>query len=55
MLGVNVGQLGYLTEVEPGGLQTALERFLAGDYEVEERMLLDGRASRRPGVARARR
>ena len=30
MLGVNVGHLGYLTEVEPAELLDALERFLAG-------------------------
>ena len=41
VLGVNVGQLGYLTEVEPADLQAALERFLSGDYDVEARMLLD--------------
>jgi NAD+ kinase len=41
VIGVNVGQLGYLTEVEPAGLRMALKRFLAGSYEVEERMLLD--------------
>ncbi|TMM15427.1 MAG: NAD(+)/NADH kinase [Actinobacteria bacterium] len=40
VLGVNLGQLGYLTEVEPAGLQAALERFLVGDYGVEERMTL---------------
>jgi NAD+ kinase len=40
VVGVNVGQLGYLTEVEPPGLRMALKRFLAGSYEVEERMLL---------------
>jgi NAD+ kinase len=40
IVGVNVGQLGYLTEVEPHGLRMALKRFLAGSYEVEERMLL---------------
>jgi NAD+ kinase len=41
VLGVNVGQLGYLTEVEPGELRVALDRFLRGDYEIEPRMLLD--------------
>jgi NAD+ kinase len=42
MLGVNVGaHLGYLTEVEPHDLQHAVERFLAGDYTVEERMTLE--------------
>ncbi len=40
VVGVNVGQLGYLTEVEPPGLRMALKRFLAGSFEVEERMLL---------------
>lgn len=41
VIGVNVGQLGYLTEVEPAGTTVALERFLAGDYGTEERMLLE--------------
>ena len=40
VLGVNLGRLGYLTEVEPSGLEDALERFLAGRYEIEERMTL---------------
>src|SRR3954470_4113238 len=30
VLGVNVGQLGYLTEVEPADLFAALEKILAG-------------------------
>jgi NAD+ kinase len=41
VIGINVGQLGYLTEVEPEGLRMALKRFLAGAYDIEERMLLD--------------
>jgi NAD+ kinase len=40
VLGVNVGQMGYLTEVEPTDLDVALERLLVGDYHVEERMML---------------
>jgi NAD+ kinase len=40
VLGVNVGDMGYLTEVEPAELDRALERLLAGDYEVAERMVL---------------
>ncbi len=39
-LGVNLGQLGYLTEVEPAALESALERFVAGDYQIQERMTL---------------
>jgi NAD+ kinase len=41
VLGVNVGHLGYLTEVEPEMLDGALDRFLAGDHLLEERMLLE--------------
>ncbi|MFZ4519232.1 MAG: NAD(+)/NADH kinase [Microthrixaceae bacterium] len=40
VLGVNLGQLGYLTEVEPGSVRMALKRFLAGSYALEERMRL---------------
>jgi NAD+ kinase len=40
VIGVHVGQLGYLTEVEPVGLRMALKRFLAGSYEIQERMML---------------
>lgn len=35
-----MGRLGYLTQVEPAGLEPALDRFLAGDHQVEERMTL---------------
>lgn len=47
IIGVNVGLLGYLAEVEPPGMIAALERFVAGpapddgDWELEERMMLD--------------
>lgn len=41
VLGVNVGQLGYLTEVEPADLDAALARIVAGDYQVAERMVLE--------------
>jgi len=40
VLGVNAGRLGYLAEVEPDDLDTALERLLDGRYAVEERMML---------------
>ncbi len=41
VLGVNLGRMGYLAEVEPAGLEQALERIAAGDYAVEERMVLE--------------
>ena len=40
IIGVNVGQMGYLTDIEPAGTRAALERFLAGERHIEERMLL---------------
>jgi len=43
VLGVNVGQLGYLTEFEPDDLMDALTRFLAGEHDLEERMLISAR------------
>lgn len=55
VLGVNLGQLGYLTEVEPSGVRMALKRFLAGSYTLEERMrleaVLDGAEGERPATA----
>ncbi|HYH50240.1 MAG TPA: NAD(+)/NADH kinase [Acidimicrobiia bacterium] len=40
VLGVNLGQLGFLTEVEPAQLEEALGRALAGDSQISERMVL---------------
>ncbi|MBS1847389.1 MAG: NAD(+)/NADH kinase [Actinobacteria bacterium] len=53
ILGVNVGQLGYLSAAEPDELTSALERFFAGDYLVEERMLVSGRVDRRGNESNA--
>jgi len=40
VLGVKMGRLGFLTELEPGQWPAALPRLLAGDYWLEERMML---------------
>jgi NAD+ kinase len=40
VLGVNIGRLGYLTQIEPNGLEEALAGFLSGAHQVEERMTL---------------
>ena len=40
LLGVNVGTLGYLTEVEGDAPGDALEQLLEGRFEVDERMML---------------
>lgn len=46
ILGVNFGQLGFLTEIEVGGIFSALEKLLAGEYTIEERMMLDAMVKR---------
>jgi NAD+ kinase len=46
IIGVNVGQMGYLTDIEPPGMRAALERFLDGPRSIEERMLLTVRVER---------
>ncbi len=53
VLGVNVGQMGYLTEVEPSGLDEALDRLLERQYDVVERMMLQVDVESR-GLARGR-
>jgi NAD+ kinase len=40
ILGVNLGRLGFLTEVEERDLFATLPGIAAGDYEVDERMML---------------
>ncbi len=42
ILGINMGTLGYLTEVEVGHIEEAIAQVLAGDYELENRMMLEG-------------
>ena len=42
LIGVNLGTMGYLTEVEKSGVDEALDRIISGDYYTEERMMLYG-------------
>ena len=49
VLGINLGQLGYLTEVEPAGLRMALKRFLSGSYTLEERLRVHVVTTRKNG------
>jgi NAD+ kinase len=44
LLGVKVGRFGFLTEVEPPEATAALEDWLAGELDVDERMALVGEA-----------
>lgn len=51
VIGINLGRMGYLTEVEPSGMQAAFERLVLGDFTVEERMVLDVAVTRADGSA----
>ncbi len=46
LLGINLGTLGYLAEIEESGIYGALNQLLKGGYEVEQRMMLAGRIVR---------
>ena len=42
MIGVNLGHLGYLAEVDKEKITPALDRLIADDIVMEERMMLSG-------------
>lgn len=42
ILGINIGNLGYLAEVESRRWEPAIRRVLEGNYEVESRMMIEG-------------
>jgi NAD+ kinase len=41
LIGVNLGHIGFLADAEPEGLADTVDRLVAGDYRVEERMTID--------------
>ncbi|MCR5304437.1 MAG: NAD(+)/NADH kinase [Lachnospiraceae bacterium] len=51
LLGVNLGTLGYLTEVETDDIENAIDRLMRDDYVIEERMMLKGIAGDHVGSA----
>lgn len=42
ILGINLGTLGYLAEIDCHNIRQALDSLFAGTYEIEERMMLEG-------------
>ncbi|OPY10083.1 MAG: putative inorganic polyphosphate/ATP-NAD kinase [Syntrophaceae bacterium PtaB.Bin095] len=47
ILGINIGGLGYLTEVNLNEMTDAMERILKSDFRTEQRMMLDIAITRR--------
>jgi len=52
LLGVNLGHVGFLAEIEPADVATAVRRLTDGDYDVEERSTLDVRVVDADGSVR---
>ena len=48
ILGINTGRLGFLADVTPDNLETAIAELLRGDYRVENRALIQVLANGRP-------
>lgn len=40
IVGVNLGRLGFLADIEPQEIEVSLQKLLEGVYEIEERMML---------------
>ena len=43
IIGVNLGTVGYMTEIEPSGLEESLDRLIRDNYKKERRMMLNGK------------
>ena len=46
VLAVDLGRLGFLSTVRPDDVENAFARLLAGEFEIEERMMIDARVLR---------
>ena len=49
ILGINLGTLGYLAEVERSNWREMMSLLLSGNYEIEPRMMLEGRRLNKGG------
>jgi len=46
ILGVNLGYLGFLTEIEVGEIYLYLQKMISGEFYIEERMMLSAKVKR---------
>ena len=50
LLGINMGRLGYLTDVDAHEAFNSLERVLKGEYNEEKRMMIDAKSNIAPDI-----
>lgn len=48
-LGINLGNLGFMTEVETGQMESAVRALKDHTYSIEERMMINGKLCRKDG------
>lgn len=46
LIGINLGTLGYLSDIEKNRIEPALDKLIEGDYTIEHRMMLYGKVFR---------
>jgi len=51
LLGINLGKVGFLSKAEATDLEPVLERIVAGEYRLDERLAIEGRIFRNGGTA----
>ena len=49
ILGINVGTLGYLTQVNPDDIEKALDYLAKGKFTIENRMMIEGKIIKQKG------
>lgn len=55
LLGINLGKVGFLSKVEGSDLESVLELIVAGQYAIDERMVIEGRIMPGGGVGESQR
>lgn len=55
LIGVNLGTLGYMTEIEPSSMEDALDKLIADEFQMVSRMMLDGSVYGEDGLVRKER
>jgi NAD+ kinase len=50
LLGINLGKVGFLSKAEATDLEPVLEHIVAGEYRIDERLVIEGRIFREGGT-----